>query len=129
MASGIVVKCDPTEDLYLVWNRVADGPEFVGDRMALMQYLGSGRTEPTQNGEETIQERIRRADTTGTSCRPDPNPNVSVYPLDGSWEDSGFVYDQRGWLPRERLSDFARAILDNQDELVYLDPFDDDIYR
>lgn len=124
MSSSIVVKCEPNEDVYLVWNRVADGPEFAGNRLALVSYLRSS----TRDSEDEIKQRVNRAELQGTSIRlPDVNAWRHGAP-DGHWHDSGFVYDQQGWLPRNRFLQFALAIINDEDETVYLEPFDDDIY-
>lgn len=123
MSSAIVIKCHVNEDVYMVWNRVADGPEFAGNKLALAAYL---HRDPNV-AEEDIKARINRAELQGTSIK--MTPDIWKYGApDGHWNDSGFVYDQQGWLPRDRFYDFALAIINEEDELVFLDPFEDDLY-
>lgn len=120
-SSAIIVKTDPNEDLYLVWNRVSDGPEFAGDKLALTRYL----TQQHNASDNEIKERINRANLQGTSVRITQGAWRYGAP-DGHWKCAGFVYNQQGWLPRARLTAFARALIANEDETVYLDLFDEE---
>ncbi|WP_439947224.1 hypothetical protein [Streptomyces sp. BBFR109] len=62
--------------------------------------------------------RLDRADATGTSS----------HTGDGAWDDAGFIAEQRGWLRRDRLGDYAQLWLaDRQGEAFdLLEPFEDE---
>ena len=46
--------------------------------------------------------RLRRADETGTSMKDD---------FGCGWDDGGLIAEQRGYLPRARIGDYATAYL------------------
>ena len=47
---------------------------------------------------------------------------------DGAWDDRGWVAEQRGWLRRDRIGDYAVEYLTGDREAAYalLEPFDDE---
>lgn len=110
----IVIKAAPDRDLYVGWSNVVEAPTWVGTRA---QALAHGCPES----------RLRRADETGTSQRRDPMSSYNG-PLDGAWDDTGFIAEQRGFLPRARLGDYAIAYADGRMEDCWdmLEPFDDE---
>lgn len=111
---GFIVKPDQGADFYVIWSNIVEAPLGTGTRADL---LDEGFTE----------DRIYRADITGTSMMRDL---MSSYwgPLDGEWEDRGFIAEQRGYLPRANLAAFARAYMDERwaDAWDLLEPFDDE---
>jgi hypothetical protein len=80
----LIVKAAPDRDLYVGWSNICDMPAGAWTREEALAY-GFPRS------------RLDRADTTGTSSLIN----------DGAWDDPGFIAEQRGWLRRERLGDYA----------------------
>lgn len=101
----LLVKAAPDRDLYIGWSTVAEMPDGIWSRETALD-AGIPRTW------------LDRADETGTSA---------LYP-EGSWDDSGFVAEQRGWLPRARLGDYAVEYLHGDRIAAYamLEPFEDE---
>lgn len=115
----IVLKATPERDLYCEWSTIVDSVTFIGTRAEIVEYLGEGEFRGSGDRPEV---RVSRADHFGTSA-------MYGDPHDGAWEDSGFVYEQRGWLPRARLVDLLdRYLADPEDPKVddLLDPLEDD---
>lgn len=100
----LLVKAAPDRDLYVGWSQSAEMPAGVWSRETAIEY-GFPRS------------RLDRADANGSS-------DLSCG--DGHWDDSGFVAEQRGWLCRERLADYAVAYLDGDQETAFnlLEPFE-----
>lgn len=100
---GLLVKAAKERDLYIGWSTVCDMPAGVWSRETALEY-GWPRSY------------LDRADATGTSAR-------DGY---GGWDDSGFVAEQRGWLKRDRLGDYAVEYLhgDRQAAFDLLEPFE-----
>ena len=99
----LLVKAAPDRDMYVGWSNVAEAPAGVWSREAAIEY----GFPPS---------RLDRADQTGTSS----------HIGDGAWNDSGFVAEQRGWLRRDRLGDYAVEYLhgDLQAAFDLLEPFE-----
>ena len=107
-----VVKCDPNRDEYVYWSDIVEAPHLIGTRSEVRAYLA----RIGEAGEDPAA-RFERADRTGTSALP------GFY----DWSDEGFIVEQRGFLPRSRLADFARQqMADDQARYDLLEPFDDD---
>ena len=71
---------------------------------------------------EEAERRLQQADETGSSA---------LKPFGCTWDDSGLIYEQRGFLPRAGLSAFAilwgRSTQEAWDALMdLLEPFDAD---
>ncbi|WP_405960760.1 hypothetical protein OG235_27735 [Streptomyces sp. NBC_00024] len=100
---GLLVKAAPDKDLYIGWSMVCDGPTGVWSRETAIEY----GFPPSW---------LDRADGTGTSLDDAP----------GSWAGGGFVAEQRGWLKRERLGDYAVEYLHGDRQAAYglLEPFE-----
>jgi hypothetical protein len=101
----LLVKAAPDKDLYVGWSNTCDMPAGVWSRETAVEY----GFPPS---------RLDRADETGSSSRIG----------DGAWDDKGFVAEQRGWLRRDRLGDYAVEYLHGDRVAAYalLEPFDDD---
>ncbi|WP_432041449.1 3'-5' exonuclease [Streptomyces cadmiisoli] len=101
---GLLVKAAPDTDLYVLWSTVCEMPGGVFSRESALEY-GFPRT------------RLDRADQNGSSDLSCGN---------GHWDDTGFVAEQRGWLKRERLADYAVKYLNGDEDGAYalLEPFD-----
>lgn len=99
----LIVKAAPDRDLYVGWSNVCDMPAGVWSRETAIEY----GFPPS---------RLDRADATGTSS----------HIGDGAWDDKGFVAEQRGWLRRDRLGDYAVEYLhgDRQAAYALLEPFE-----
>jgi hypothetical protein len=102
---GFIVKAAPDRDLYVSWSDVVEAPVWTGTRAEAIE----AGCPPS---------RLRRADETGTSAFP------GFY----DWQSNGMVAEQRGWLPRARLADYALAYADGRMEDCWdlLEPFDDE---
>ncbi|MFE9127051.1 hypothetical protein ACFYOF_16800 [Streptomyces sp. NPDC007148] len=100
----LIVKAAPDRDLYIGWSNVCEMPAGTWTREEALAY-GFPRS------------RLDRADQNGSS-------DLSYG--DGHWDDKGFIAEQRGWLKREHLADYALLWLaDRQDEAFdLLEPFD-----
>lgn len=112
---SFIMKAAKDRDLYCEWSSIVESPTFIGDREATRKRFGEAR--------------VARADEHGTSAL--GFFSSGDYPpseLDGAWEDTGFVVEQRGWLPRARVPEFLEALLGDDQEKAYalLDPFEDD---
>lgn len=89
----LIVKAAPGKDVYVGWSNRAEAPTGLWTRDEALAY-GFPRS------------RLDRADANGSSDLSCGN---------GHWDDGGFIAEQRGWLRRDRLADYARLWLtDNQ---------------
>lgn len=102
----LLVKAAKDRDLYIGWSNICEMPAGVWSRETALAY-GFPRS------------RLDRADTNGSSDLSCKN---------GWWDDAGFIAEQRGWLPRARLGDYAVEYLHGDRIAAYamLEPFDDD---
>lgn len=92
-----IVKTNKDEDFYVVWSEIVDSPLYWGTRDQLVaQY---DLADP---------ERFERADKAGTS---------SFNPAFGGWDDSGFIYEQIGWLPRHNLKALCLWLEDHGEDI------------
>lgn len=100
----LIVKAAPDRDMYIGWSNVADAPAGVWSRETAIEY----GFPPS---------RLDRADKNGSS-------DLSCG--DGHWDDAGFVAEQRGWLKRDRLGDYAVEYIhgDRQAAFNLLEPFE-----
>lgn len=104
-----VVKVNREEDFYVLWSDVTESPHVWGDRAEVEEYM------KTYAMAGDLPERFDRADKRGTSAFP------GFY----DWEDSGFIYEQRGFLPRSSLRAFLESYDGYEFDLTLLEPFDD----
>lgn len=81
-----IVKPDRNEDFYVNWSEIVDSPTAWGTKSEVEKILGY---EPG-----SADDRFQRADETGTS---------SYDRRFGGWSDSGFIFEQIGWLSRRHL--------------------------
>lgn len=113
----IVIKPDRDRDLYVGWSTIVESPVWWGTReqAAVMLAEYAVRHPAPQNQPE---QRLARADRHGTS-------DLSI--REGGWADPGFVYEQRGWLPRRHLAALCEALGRNDEPAAWdlLEPFDD----
>ncbi|MFF9624237.1 hypothetical protein [Streptomyces griseosporeus] len=102
---GLLVKAAPDKDLYVQWSTVCDMPGGVFSRQTALEY----GFPPS---------RLAHADKYGSSS----------HIGDGAWDDKGFVAEQRGWLRRELIGDYAVEYLHGDRVAAYalLEPFADD---
>lgn len=100
---GLLVKAAPDKDLYVQWSTVCDMPGGVFSRETALEY-GFPRS------------KVDHADEHGSSSRLG----------DGAWDDKGWVAEQRGWLRRDRIGDYAVEYLNGDREAAYrlLEPFE-----
>ncbi|RSM68687.1 hypothetical protein DL991_41190 [Amycolatopsis sp. WAC 01375] len=103
-----IIKAAPDRDLYMEWDTGVDAPTFIGSRAEIVAYL----QEATGRGpSDTPEARVRRADETGTSAKPSPWAPGYTGPLEGAWDDTGFIVEGWKWLPRDRLATFLDTYL------------------
>lgn len=115
-----IIKAARDRDLYMEWSEHVDAPTFIGNRAETLAYLNV--TSRMTDGPEG---RLRRADEVGTSALRDPLSPNWAHPLTGEWSDTGFIVQQRGWLPRDRFSAFLDAYLvDQRKAYALLDPWE-----
>lgn len=100
----LIVKAAPDRDLYIGWSNICEMPAGVWSRETAIAY----GFPPS---------RLDRADENGSS-------DLSCG--DGHWDDKGFVAEQRGWLRRELLGEYAVEYLhgDRQAAYALLEPFE-----
>jgi hypothetical protein len=100
----LIVKAAKDRDLYIGWSSIAEGPTGVWTRAEALAY-GFPRS------------RLDRADATGTSALGDYRA--------GHWDDDGFIAEQRGWLRRDRIGDYAQRYLSGNENAAFdlLEPF------
>ncbi|MER7115481.1 hypothetical protein ABT332_13415 [Saccharomonospora azurea] len=117
-----IFKAARDEDLYGEWSSTVETFTFLGTRAETLRYLTE--TQPADEAEA----RLARADKTGTSVlgfatEGDTHP----HDLPGAWEDTGLIVEQRGLLPRDRMSDFLRSYRAvGGPDYTLLEPLDDD---
>lgn len=119
-----IIKADRDRDLYMDWSTIVELPTFIGTRAEIIDHLKWwNERRPLDNDPEA---RVRRADETGSSARRDPRSSYDG-PLEGAWDDKGFIIEQRGWLPRARLAEFLDTYrTDPEKSFKLLDPFEED---
>lgn len=102
----LIVKAAPDRDMYIGWSNVCEMPAGVWSRETAIEY----GFPPS---------RLDRADKNGSS-------DLSCG--DGHWDDAGFIAEQRGWLKRDRLGDYAIEYLHGDREAAFalLEPFEDE---
>jgi hypothetical protein len=101
----LLIKTAPDRDQYVGWSNICEMPAGVWSREAALEY----GFPPS---------RLDRADQTGTSS----------YIGDGAWDDQGFIAEQRGWLRRDLMGDYAVEYLlgDRTAAYALLEPLDSD---
>lgn len=99
----LIVKAAPDRDLYVGWSTICEMPAGVWSRETALEY-GFPKS------------RLDRADATGTSS----------LIKDGAWDDTGWIAEQRGWLRRDRIGDYAVEYLHGDRQAAYdlLEPLD-----
>lgn len=103
--SCLIVKTAPDKDVYVGWSDIAEGPTGVWSRETALEY----GFPPSL---------LDRADNNGSSA-------AGGYRL-GHWDNAGFIAEQRGWLRRDRLGDYAVEYLNGDRQAAYglLEPFE-----
>lgn len=121
---NIVMKIDRERDLYVIWSSVVESPAYIGTRAEVAVEL----ERDTPRGYAPLpgnspEDRLARADATGTSAMYDSPP------FDGAFDDSGMIVEQRGWLPRADLGRFVDAVIADDMDAAYgvLQPFEDEV--
>lgn len=115
--SSSIVKPNRDTDFYVLWSDNSDAPLCWGTRAELEEdwkqvHSHHGPWDP---------ERVARADLRGTSAMW-PSLTAPAY----GWDDDGFVYEQRGWLRRDRLAAVCARISAGEEDMDLLDPLDGD---
>lgn len=113
---SVVIKASQDGDLYLLWSTNTDEPLAVGDRQEMAGYL---LQREITAAELAIEERLARADQTGSSSRL----------RDGQWEDAGMVFRHRHLVPRARLEELAQRWMASDDDSGELPDISDLLVR
>lgn len=111
--NGEVIKPDASEDFYVCWSHVADGPAWCGTREEAL-------------AEDCPESRLKRADATGSSMH---SEDPEGFPLPAfRYQDTHLVAGQHGLLHRSNLAAYARRRLAdwNDEALDLLEPFEAD---
>lgn len=100
----LLVKASPDQDLYVGWSNSCDMPAGVWSREAAVEYGFPAS-------------RLDRADENGSS---------DMSHGDGHWDDKGWVAEQRGWLKRDRIGEYAVKYLNGDEQAAFdlLEPFE-----
>ncbi|MER7331785.1 MULTISPECIES: hypothetical protein [unclassified Micromonospora] len=98
---SIVVKPQQGRDLYVIWSTITECPIAWGDRAETLEWLHED-WQCRQPGviPDLLSDpagRLDRADIYGTSA-------AGGYAFFGRWDYDGFMYEQRGILPRHLLA-------------------------
>lgn len=115
---ALLIKCSKEDDFYVAWSENTESPHWHGTRAEAAEY---GYTE----------ERINRADKNGTSSWPMIDTERMI-PWEGgpfyAWDDAGMIAEQRGFLPRRHLREYALryAAGNEQGAFDLLEPFEDE---
>jgi len=112
-----LLRQDRDTERYIGWSDVVEAPVFYGDRAAAVAWLRQQVKcpEPCCDN-EFIWDRLRRADDTGTSAIP------GFY----AYDDDGLIAEQRGYLLRECLWDYAVHYAEfGEPDMALLQPFED----
>lgn len=121
-----IIKPDPGEDLYVLWDSEWDEPWAYGTRAEIRIHLGTDvQVGPCPHCRKWVSEhetpaaRLNRADDKGSS---------SLGGRFGWWDDTEFTFRQHGLLARADLVRAVDLLCAGNDEQVdaLLSPFDDD---
>ena len=99
-----IIKPDRDKDFYVGWSHICEMPAMAGTRA---EFIAEG-CPPS---------RLRRADERGTSMKDS---------FGCAWDHGGLIAEQRGYLPRARIGDYATLYLLGQMDAAFdlLEPFD-----
>jgi hypothetical protein len=111
-----IVKVAPDRDEYVWWSDIVEAPKAVGTReevAAVIREWGKpGDADPA---------RFDRADRTGCSALW-PSLTEPIY----AFTSNGPIAEQRGFVPRDKIGEYARLrCADDPAAFDLLEPFDD----
>jgi hypothetical protein len=115
----IIVKPERDQDFYLGWSTNSESPVWWGPRNFALTYLIEDAEKPYGDKTDPVA-RLDRADLNGTSA-------LGGFAFFGRWDDEGFIYEQRGFLPRKHLIAACEALGRNDEPAVWdlLGPLED----
>jgi hypothetical protein len=105
-----IIKESPAADFYVAWDHGADGPAYGGSRAEMVEFLyEESDLKPDRHpAGKTPEDRLARADETGTSAR----HSFGGEPIAGSWEDPTLLVGDicGGWamVPRALVGELTR---------------------
>ncbi len=113
----IILKTSPEENLYVIWNPLTDGHEFIGNTKELEIYLSS-QPDFSKDSFEDLLEYVNR---TGTS------EDDTSY---GGWKDTGFIVqsnyypedfsaEPHRWVDRNNIGKHVQALESQKWEEAY----------
>lgn len=118
----VVIKQAPDLDEYVYWSTIVEAPINYGTRADMVIILDHDH-RVGGSPHDSVEERLARADATGTSMYGLP----LGYGL-GEWDDESLIYEQRGHLPRKHLFRAAQLIDHDREPEVWdlMTPFEDE---
>lgn len=121
----ILIKPERDRDLYVAWSTITRNPIAWGDRAQMLAWAEEDWQRRQRGKQPDLMSepagRLDRADIHGTSA-------AGGFAFFGRWDDDGFVYEQRGFLPRACLALACEKLAADQEAEVWdlLEPFDDE---
>ncbi len=115
----IIVKPERETDFYVGWSTNSESPVWWGTHVQAHQYLTEDAKKPY--GDRTDPDvRLDRADINGTSA-------LGGFAFFGRWDYEAFIYEQRGYLPRWRLTEVCHLLAAEDEAGVWdlLEPLED----
>ena len=123
---SIIIKPERDRDLYVIWSTVVEAPLTWGDRKQTLAWAIDDwrRRQPGQTPDLMSEPagRLDRADIHGTSA-------AGGYAFFGRWDYDGFMYEQRGILPRAALARACELLEADRESEVWnlLQPFEEGV--
>lgn len=114
---AIILKIEPESDLYAVWSTNVDSFFCWGTKKEVFDYLVETSEKKPEFAVPETEARFERVERTGSSS----------FTRTGRWDDSGFVFEQAGWLRRDQIRNFLESYNKETEEfdLSLLEPLDD----
>ncbi len=93
-----IIKPERDRDLYVIWSTITECPIAWGDRTEVLEIITEDwRRHRDSDPIANPAGRLDRADIYGTSA-------ADGFAFFGRWDYDGFMYEQRGILPRRYLA-------------------------
>ncbi|MFD6565482.1 hypothetical protein [Micromonospora profundi] len=121
---SIVIKPERDRDFYVIWSTIVEAPTAWGTRAEVRGYLAEDWEERspgrTPDMLDDFDGRLDRAAVHGTSA-------LGGFAFFGRWDDEGFMYEQRGVLPRHHLTRACELLGEDRESEVWdlLEPIEE----
>lgn len=112
-----IIKPDPGEDLYVLWDSSGEEPFGYGGRAEIVEELGGDTIQEGRcpHCRQWISQHMTPA---GRLDRADFHGSSALGGRFGWWDDTEFIFRQRGLLARTDLVQAVDLICDGNDEQV-----------